>query len=155
MATVEKTQSFKQLTALRDAESINDSTLNSKRYSDLDLFFTKKSSNKDVNALTNITAIKRSVRNLILTNFYEKPFHPEIGSGVRDLLFENATPLTSIAISQSVQDVIENYDPRAIIKNVLVNAQLDRNAYDVQIVFSVLNSPTELIELDIPLEILR
>ena len=74
MATVEKTQSFKQLTALRDAESINDSTLNSKRYSDLDLFFTKKSSNKDVNALTNITAIKRSVRNLILTNFYEKPF---------------------------------------------------------------------------------
>ena len=155
MATVEKTQSFKQLTALRDAESINDSTLNSKRYSDLDLFFTKKSSNKDVNALTNITAIKRSVRNLILTNFYEKPFHPEIGAGVRDLLFENATPLTSIAISQSVQDVIENYEPRAIIKNVLVNAQLDRNAYDVQIVFTVLNSPTELIELNVPLEILR
>ena len=155
MATVEKTQSFKQLTALRDAESINDSTLNSKRYSDLDLFFTKKSSNKDVNALNNITAIKRSVRNLILTNFYEKPFHPEIGSGVRDLLFENATPLTSIAISQSVQDVIENYEPRAIIKNVLVNAQLDRNAYDVQIVFTVLNSPTELIELNVPLEILR
>jgi phage baseplate assembly protein W len=155
MATVEKTQSFKQLTALRDAESINDSTLNSKQYSDLDLFFTKKSSNKDVNALTNITAIKRSVRNLILTNFYEKPFHPEIGSGVRDLLFENATPLTSIAISQSVQDVIENYEPRAIIKNVLVNAQLDRNAYDVQIVFTVLNSPTELIELNVPLEILR
>ena len=155
MATVEKTQSFKQLTALREAESINDSTLNSKQYSDLDLFFTKKSSNKDVNALTNITAIKRSVRNLILTNFYEKPFHPEIGSGGRDLLFENATPLTSIAISQSVQDVIENYEPRAIIKNVLVNAQLDRNAYDVQIVFTVLNSPTELIELNVPLEILR
>ena len=155
MATVEKTQSFKQLTALRDAESTNDSTLNSKQYSDLDLFFTKKSSNKDVNALTNITAIKRSVRNLILTNFYEKPFHPEIGSGVRDLLFENAPPLTSIAISQSVQDVIENYEPRAIIKNVLVNAQLDRNAYDVQIVFTVLNSPTELIELNVPLEILR
>ena len=155
MATVEKTQSFKQLTALRDAESTNDSTLNSKQYSDLDLFFTKKSSNKDVNALTNITAIKRSVRNLILTNFYEKPFHPEIGSGIRDLLFENATPLTSIAISTSVKDVIENFEPRAHIQKVNVNAQLDRNAYDVQIVFTVLNSPTELIELNVPLEILR
>ena len=155
MATVERTQSFKQLTALRDAASTNNSSLNSRQYSDLDLFFTKKSSNKDVNILSNVTAIKRSVRNLILTNFYEKPFHPEIGSGVRDLLFENATPLTSIAISQSVQDVIENYEPRAIIKNVLVNAQLDRNAYDVQIVFTVLNSPTELIELNVPLEILR
>ena len=155
MATVERTQSFKQLTALRDAESTNDSTLNSKQYSDLDLFFTKKSSNKDVNTLINITAVKRSVRNLVLTNFYEKPFHPEIGSGIRDLLFENATPLTSIAISQSVQDVIENYEPRALIKDVLVNAQLDRNSYDVHIVFSVVNAPTELIELNIPLEILR
>ena len=155
MATQERYGSWKQRGALRDAESTNESFLNVGEYSDLDLFFTKKSSNKDVNALTNITAIKRSVRNLILTNFYEKPFHPEICSGVRDLLFENATPLTSIAISQSVQDVIENYEPRAIIKNVLVNAQLDRNAYDVQIVFTVLNSPTELIELNVPLEILR
>ena len=87
MATVERTQSFKQLNAARltDAESTNNSSLNSRQYSDLDLFFTKKSSNKDVNILSNITAVKRSVRNLILTNFYEKPFHPEIGSGVRGL----------------------------------------------------------------------
>ena len=88
MATVEKTQSFKDLTALRDSESTNDSGLNVRQYRDLDLFFTRRSRDSDVNVLTNIQAIKRSVRNLVLTNFYEKPFHPEIGSGVRGLLFE-------------------------------------------------------------------
>ena len=113
MATITKTQSFKDLTGLRDAEGTNDSNLNGRQYRDLDLFFAKRSRDKDVNVLSNVTAIKRSVRNLVLTNFYEKPFHPEIGSGVRELLFENANPLTSIAISQAITDVINNYEPRA------------------------------------------
>ena len=91
MATVERTGSFKELTALRDAERQSNSTLNVKTYRDLDLFFTRRSRDSDVNVLTNITAVKRSVRNLVLTNFYEKPFHPEIGSSVRDILFENIT----------------------------------------------------------------
>jgi len=157
LATVERTQSFKQLNAQRlaDAESTNNSSLNSRTFSDLDLFFTKKSSNKDVNILTNITAVKRSVRNLILTNFYEKPFHPEIGSGVRGLLFENMSPLTSLAISQAVQDVIENYEPRARVESVQAFPRIDSNAYHLKIVFTVLNAPTELIELGIVLEALR
>ena len=71
MAIVERTGSFKELTALRDAERQSDSTLNVSRYRDLDLFFTRKSKDNDVNVLTNITAIKRSVRNLVLTDFYE------------------------------------------------------------------------------------
>ena len=91
MAVVEKTSSFKSLTALSDAERRNSSSLNGRQYRDLDLFFTKRSTDRDVNTLSNVQAVKRSVRNLILTNFYEKPFHPEIGSGVRELLFENAT----------------------------------------------------------------
>ena len=130
MATVERTQSFKQLNAQRltDAESTNNSNLNSRTFSDLDLFFTKKSSNKDVNILANVTAVKRSVRNLILTNFYEKPFHPEIGSGVRGLLFENMSPLTSLAISQAGQDVIENYEPRARVVSIQALPQIDSNA---------------------------
>ena len=154
MATVERTQSFKQLTALRDAESTNNSSLNSRQYSDLDLFFTKKSSNKDVNILSNVTAIKRSVRNLVLTNFYEKPFHPEIGSGVRGMLFELATPLTAIALSQAIEDVINNYEPRAMINFVSVNLS-DRNSYDVTISFAVNNAPTELVDLSFILETLR
>ena len=155
MATITKTQSFKDLTGLRDAEGTNDSNLNGRQYRDLDLFFVKRSRDKDVNVLSNVTAIKRSVRNLVLTNFYEKPFHPEIGSGVRELLFENATPLTSLAINQAITDVIKNYEPRAQLNFVDVNAQLDNNAYDVTVNFSVINGPPESVDLALTMEIVR
>ena len=155
MATVERTGSFKELTALRDAERNNESTLNDKTYRDLDLFFTRRSRDSDVNVLTNVTAVKRSVRNLILTNFYEKPFHPEIGSGVRDLLFEIVSPLTAIALAQSVEDVINNYEPRALLLGVDVIDNIDANAYDITVTFEVINAPGEIVQLDVLLEALR
>ena len=155
MATVEKTQSFKDLTALRDSESTNDSRLTVRQYRDLDLFFTKRSRDSDVNVLTNIQAIKRSVRNLILTNFYEKPFHPEIGSGVRGLLFELAGPMTAIAISQAIKDVIANYEPRASINFVDVFEEIDNNSYEVTINFTVINGPPETVDLSLTMEVLR
>jgi len=155
MATITKTQSFKDLTGLRDAERTNDSNLNGRQYRDLDLFFTKRSRDKDVNVLSNVTAIKRSVRNLVLTNFYEKPFHPEIGSGVRELLFENANPLTSIAISQAVTDVINNYEPRARLNSVTVFDNLDANEYEITVNFTVVNGPPENVELSLTMELLR
>ena len=155
MATVERTGSFKELTALRDAERNNESTLNVKTYRDLDLFFTRRSRDSDVNVLTNVTAVKRSVRNLILTNFYEKPFHPEIGSGGRDLLFEIVSPLTAIALAQSVEDVINNYEPRALLLGVDVIDNIDANAYDITVTFEVINAPGEIVQLDVLLEALR
>ena len=155
MATIERTGSFKELTALRDAERNNESTLNVKTYRDLDLFFTRRSRDSDVNVLTNVTAVKRSVRNLILTNFYEKPFHPEIGSGVRDLLFEIVSPLTAIALAQSVEDVINNYEPRALLLGVDVIDNIDANAYDITVTFEVINAPGEIVQLDVLLEALR
>ena len=155
MATVERTGSFKELTALRDAERNNESTLNVKTYRDLDLFFTRRSRDSDVNVLTNVTAVKRSVRNLILTNFYEKPFHPEFGSGVRDLLFEIVSPLTAIALAQSVEDVINNYEPRALLLGVDVIDNIDANAYDITVTFEVINAPGEIVQLDVLLEALR
>jgi phage baseplate assembly protein W len=155
VAIVERTGSFKELTALRDAERQNNSTLNVKQYRDLDLFFTRKSKDNDVNVLTNITAIKRSVRNLVLTDFYEKPFHPEIGSGVRGLLFELVGPLTAIALAQSIEDVITNYEPRASLINIDVIDNMDSNAYDITIEFEVVNAPGEIIQLDVLLEALR
>ena len=155
MATVERTGSFKELTALRDAERQNESTLNVKTYRDLDLFFTRRTRDSDVNVLTNVTAVKRSVRNLILTNFYEKPFHPEIGSGVRDLLFEIVSPLTAIALAQSVEDVINNYEPRALLLGVDVIDNIDANAYDITVTFEVINAPGEIVQLDVLLEALR
>ena len=155
MATVEKTGNFKDLSASQDFESTNNSPIIARAYSDLDLFFTKRSVDKDVNTLTNVQAIKRSVRNLVLTNFYEKPFHPEIGSGVRELLFEIASPLTSLAISQAVTDVINNYEPRASLNFVDVNAQLDNNAYDISINFSIVNGPPESVVLALTMELIR
>jgi|TARA_R110001592_G_scaffold294760_1_gene564584 phage baseplate assembly protein W len=155
VATIERTGSFKELTALRDAERQNESTLNVKTYRDLDLFFTRRSRDSDVNVLTNVTAVKRSVRNLILTNFYEKPFHPEIGSGVRDLLFEIVSPLTAIALAQSVEDVINNYEPRALLLGIDVIDNIDANAYDITVTFEVINAPGEIVQLDVLLEALR
>ena len=136
-------------------ERQNESTLNVKTYRDLDLFFTRRSRDSDVNVLTNVTAVKRSVRNLILTNFYEKPFHPEIGSGVRDLLFEIVSPLTAIALAQSVEDVINNYEPRALLLGIDVIDNIDANAYDITVTFEVINAPGEIVQLDVLLEALR
>jgi hypothetical protein len=74
-------------TAHRDAQGQNDIDRNVRQYKDLDLFFAKTQSSKDVRKVIDIQAVKRSVRNLVLLNHYEKPFHPEIGSGISDMLF--------------------------------------------------------------------
>ena len=137
-----------------DAQANNDITRNVKQYRDLDLFFSKKS-NKDVNKVTDIEAVKRSVRNLVSLNSYEKPFHPEIAGDVRALLFENMTPLTSAVIARKVQDVIENFEPRARLTGVNVTPDFDRNLYEVSVYFYVVNAPTELVEVDTLLERLR
>ena len=142
------------MSAYTDAQANNDITRNVKQYRDLDLFFNKKS-NKDVNKVTDIEAVKRSVRNLVLLNSYEKPFHPEIAGDVRALLFENMTPLTSAVIARKVQDVIENFEPRARLTGVNATPNFDRNAYELSVYFYVVNAPTELVEGDALLERLR
>tara|TARA_B100002019_G_scaffold105407_1_gene90591 strand:- start:65 stop:493 length:429 start_codon:yes stop_codon:yes gene_type:complete len=142
------------MSAYTDAQANNDITRNVKQYRDLDLFFSKKS-NKDVNKVTDIEAVKRSVRNLVLLNSYEKPFHPEIAGDVRALLFELMTPLTSAVIARKVQDVIENFEPRARLTGVQAIPDFDRNAYEVTVYFYVVNAPTELVEVTQLLERLR
>ena len=142
------------MSAYKDAQANNDISRNVKKYKDLDLFFSKKS-NKDVNKVTDIESVKRSVRNLILLNSYEKPFHPEIAGDVRGLLFELMTPLTSAVIARKIQDVIENFEPRARLTGVQAIPDFDRNAYEVTIYFYVVNAPTELVEVTQLLERLR
>ena len=141
--------------AFTDAQSKNDITRNVRQYKDLDLFFSKLQGSKDISKVTDIEAVKRSVRNLVLTNFYEKPFHPEIGSGVRDMLFENMTPLTAVVLAKKVEDVIENFEPRARLISVRALPNLDRNEYEVTIEFFVVNTPTELVDMTVFLEVLR
>ena len=142
------------MSAYKDAQANNDISRNVKQYRDLDLFFSKKS-NKDVNKVTDVEAVKRSVRNLILLNSYEKPFHPEIAGDVRGLLFELMTPLTSAVIARKIQDVIENFEPRARLTGVQAIPDFDRNLYEVTVYFYVVNAPTELVEVTQLLERLR
>ena len=141
--------------ALYDAATQNTSSRNARQYTDLDLFFGKKSSNSDVQELTDVKAVKRSIRNLVLLNHYEKPFHPEIASGVRDMLFELITPVTAQVLARKIEDVINNFEPRARLVGVTAIPLLDRNAYEVSIEFYVVNTPTELVDLSIMLERLR
>jgi len=141
--------------ATYDAQLTNNSDRSTRVYSDLDLFFGKKSSNSDIQTVTDVQAVKRSIRNLILLNHYEKPFHPEIASGVRDMLFELMTPVTAQILARKVEDVINNYEPRARLVGVTAIPDLDRNAYEVSIEFYVVNTPTELVDLSIMLERLR
>ena len=142
------------MSAYKDAQANNDISRNVKQYRDLDLFFSKKS-NKDVNKVTDIEAVKRSVRNLILHNTFEKPFHPEIGGNVRGLLFENMTPMTSAVIARKIEDTINNFEPRARLVGVKAQPDRDLNGYVVSVYFYVANAPTELVELDTFLERLR
>ena len=141
--------------AYRDAQSQNDISRNMRQYRDLDLFFAKKQGSDDISKITDVEAVKRSVRNLVLLNYYEKPFNPEIGSDVRDLLFENMSPLTSVVLARAIEDVIENFEPRARLINVRAFPNLDRNDYEVTIEFFVVNTPTELVDMTVFLEVLR
>ena len=142
-------------TAYTDSQALNESDRSVKQYSDLDLFFSMKKVSKDISRVFDIQAVKRSVRNLILMNHYEKPFHPEIGSGVRDVLFENMTPTTSHILTRKIEMVIEQFEPRARLMSVTASPNLDRNEYECTITFYVVNAPTELVDLTVFLERLR
>ena len=138
-----------------DAQLQNSSDRNVRQYSDLDLFFGKKSSDSDISKVTDFQAVKRSIRNLVLLNHYEKPFHPEIASGVRDMLFELMTPVTANILARKIEDVIANFEPRARVVSVRTIPDFDNNSYEVSIEFYVVNTPTELVDLTIMLERLR
>ena len=141
--------------AVYDAQSQNTSSRNTRRYIDLDLFLKRKIPCGDVNTITDIQAVKRSVRNLVLLNPYEKPFHPEIASGVRGMLFELMSPFVAAQLTKKVEDVINNFEPRARLVSVRANPDYDRNEYEVSIEFYVVNTPTELVDLTVMLERLR
>jgi len=141
--------------AFKDAESNSDSDRNAQIYKDINLNFSKHPITGDIGKLTNVEAVKRSVRNLVNTNFYERPFHPEIGSDVRNALFENMTPQVASRLGRNIEDVIVNFEPRAELISVIVQANIDSNAYEATIKFNVVNSETEEQTLNLFLERLR
>lgn len=108
-------------------------------YSDLDLDFIAHPTTKDVVRKTGSDAIKRSVRNLILTNYYDKPFRPGIGSNINKLLFENANPVIENFIKDAVVSVINSYEPRVRLEEVRVAFEEDNNGFNVSLYYVILN----------------
>ena len=139
----------------RDAERTNDSYRAAKKYKDLNLNFSRHPITKDVSPITDAAAVKRSVRNLVQYGFFEKPFHPEIGSGIRDLLFENISPFTAAALERKIEDVIVNFEPRVILAGITCIPNFDNNRFDVIIEFYIINAPSELVDVTFALERIR
>lgn len=125
-----------------------------KQYADLDLSLTPHPNKKDIIPLTDIAAVKNSVKNLVLTGRYERPFQPELSSGVTSLLFENATPDTMFMLKSYVRDVISKYEPRVSDVYVGVRDDSDNNAYYVTITFNIVSVDTEA-EVQLYLERIR
>lgn len=114
-------------------------------YSDLDLDFIAHPTTKDVVKKKGFDAIKRSVRNLVLTNFYDRPFRPGIGSNAQKILFDNINPFTATFLRDAIEEVITNFEPRVKLREdtnngIVVNINPDNNGYDVTISFSIINT---------------
>ena len=129
--------------AIYDASNTNKSNRSVRRfYKDLDLDFGRNPITNDVNKIEDVDAVKRSVKNLVQTNFYERPFHPELGCGVRELLFENYTPLTGIFLKRKIEEVITNFEPRIKLVQIIARPDIDGNRYQLSISFYVIGIPT-------------
>jgi len=127
---------------------------NSRRWADLDLDFIAHPVTKDIISKTDVEAVKRSVRNLILTNRYERPFQPDIDGGVTRHLFQLSTPHTKHDVKSAIETCIANFEPRASVISVVVGGDLDKNGFDVTIKFRVVNTP-DPVTIELFLERLR
>ena len=145
-------------TSKYDAESSNLSERSAQIYKDLNLNFTLHPVKKDVSTLSDISAIKRSVRNLINLNLhgkYEKPFHPEIGASIRDALFEPNDSFSINVMENRIRDTLQNYEPRIILEKVeAVTGEAkdffgdQSNEIRVKVEFYIKNAVTDLIEYE-------
>jgi phage baseplate assembly protein W len=114
-------------------------------FKDIPLKFTAHPVTGNVKALVNREAVKQSVKNLVLTNFYERPYNPVLGGDVLSQLFENMDSITEFNISKNIRQVLDNYEPRAIIDDIKVSANHDSNALNATIIFRIKNDPEPII----------
>jgi phage baseplate assembly protein W len=114
-------------------------------YSDFSTNLTPHPDTKDLVRMTNEEAIKRSIRNLVLTDEYERPFQPSIKSNVKRSLFENISPQAAEALRSSIRETVENHEPRANLIDVEVIANEDLNNYSCNITFYTINNPTPVL----------
>ena len=123
-------------------------------FRDLDLNFTIHPVRKDINVYKNEFAIINSIKNLVLTNHYERPFQPEIGSNIRRMLFEQVDSITAAAIARAITEVIGNFEPRAQVSRVDAVPSPDENLYKIRLEFFIINS-SEPITINFFLERIR
>ena len=109
------------------------------RYSDLHLDFAKNPLSLDVNVKTDVDAVKRSIKNLIIPGRYERLFQPDLSAGVSGLLFEQLTPGTKNTIETRIRQTIQKNEPRANLRNVQVLEDFDNNELKVTVDFTVVN----------------
>ena len=142
-------------TGYDDAQSVNNSKRDNFLYKDISLYFTRNPVTSDVSTVTDIQDIKRAVRHLVLLNPGEKPFHPEIGTGVRAALFQNFTAPIKALLSSRIQEQLRKYESRIEVTNVSFNDNIDNNELRCKIEFNVRNAPQQTEEVDIFLQRLR
>lgn len=111
----------------------------SRQYKDLDLNFLIHPVRKDINKHKDEMAVINSIKNLMMTNHYERPFQPDLGSNVRRLLFENLDKITAISMEREIRQVVENYEPRAQIKTLDILPDTDNNGFSVRMEFYIMN----------------
>ena len=123
-------------------------------YRDLPMSFNVHPVTGNMKLVANAESIKQSVKNIVLTNFYERPYQPEIGGNILSQLFENMSPITEYSVTQNIRRSLENSEPRAIVEDIRTTPVEDQNTLRVTIKFSVRNIP-EPIEVDVLLERVR
>ena len=114
-------------------------TTKTKDYSDLDLNFIVHPVRKDINKNTGASAVIGSVKNLLLTGHYEKPFHPEIGSNIRKMLFEPMDAIVATNLENEIVQVLSNFEPRVKGSSIIVKPNYDKNGFTVDLQFFILN----------------
>jgi phage baseplate assembly protein W len=126
----------------------------SRQYKDLDLNFLIHPVRKDINKHKDEMAVINSIKNLMMTNHYERPFQPDLGSNVRRLLFENLDKITAISMDREIRQVVQNYEPRAQIKTLDILPDMDNNGFSVRMEFYIMNM-TDPITINFFLERVR
>ena len=142
-------------TGFDDAQSVNNSPRDNFLYKDISLYFTRNPVTSDVTTVTDIQDIKRAVRHIVLLNPGEKPFHPEIGTGVRAALFQNFTAPVKALLSSRIKEQLQKYESRIEVTKVSFNDNIDNNELSCKIEFNVRNAPQQTEEVDIFLQRLR
>ena len=146
-------------TGFSDAESVNNSSRSNFVYKDLNLNFSRNPVTADVATVSDVQDVKRAVRNLVLLNPGEKPFHPEIGTGIRSMLFELVTPPVIQTMKNRIKFVLDKYEPRATVTEVSFDdadfQNMDNNAVNIRINFYLNNVPSRLEEVDVMLKRIR